>query len=818
MLQRNLSLTILLGLALSVAGVPGTVSAGQLTPGDVTTENWTITSSNPLINQAGTYNIRTSSGAINVTADTANGRGAGLIRAAGSGSTAGDITVNGDINFTSRDVLSHYLITGDGGDTITVNGNFTADIYNTTQLNVPPEWAPRGVQIMEYRPAGTKIVFNGDFTFNVYNDMDPNGQEDSYTVVAVMAPDTEIDLNGNVTIVNTLDNFDKGYGGANALYAEHDSVLNVTGDKVILRTIGWRPHAISAKDGAVVNINANTLQVVGVIDMTEDTNPSAAVGGTLNAVFSGSDSYWYGDEINVNGDGNLNVTFKDGAVYMPFGTIKDVGYEVDGVYYPSNQYNAKKFLSSLTLETGGIVDLFDEDAQARWDELGLDTRYTALKQAKLDYLMIEDLKGSDGTFRLDMNDLDKAHTDMIYVLSSTEGAGQHNVEAYNDNNFGNISADNTLRFATVAASAADKLIFKDKMNIYGNTLWDYNVLIGHSPYDVNDPENAIYNGSRDGLTADQINELMAGGMNWYIYSLTRTPSDHARVVMDGVDAGYDLATQLDRYNKRHGEAQFLDPASPVWVRMQRGDMGRDGGYDGRYTMGQLGAEFGKDDNHYGLALDYMDATSSPTRHNGNIDTNRKGILLYDTLTWKDGSYLDLTARYGKLNNDVHGYNHTGARLNGDYTQHFWSLGAEYGKKMQAAGRSFFWEPQAQLQYTRLQGTSFTTDTDFATHIDDANSLIGRLGFRVGSDIRNKGSVYFKADILREFTGGADYAIRAGNVFLQDEAEQRGTWYDVGVGADLRLSRYASLTCDFERSFGGELGKNWEANLGFKCAF
>lgn len=187
--------------------------------------------------------------------------------------------------------------------------------------------------------AGSKIVFNGDFTFHVYNDMEPDKADNSYTVIAVMSRGTEIDVNGNVDIENTVDHYDRGYGGANALYAEHDSTLNVTGDSVVLKTIGWRPHAISAKDGAVVNINADKLQVVGIIDMTEDDDPATAKGGTLNAVFSGSDSYWYGDEINVNGTGKLNVTFRDGAVYMPFGTVKDVGYSAP--YYPSNPYGAK---------------------------------------------------------------------------------------------------------------------------------------------------------------------------------------------------------------------------------------------------------------------------------------------------------------------------------------------------------------------------------------------------------------------------------------------------------------------------------------------
>ena len=804
MITKTLTKAILLGLTFSVAGTAEAVYRGQLMPGDVTTESAAITHDSPLIDRPGTYNIKTPSGTIDVTGTT---KSAGII----IGSEEGDITVNGDINFSSRDVLSHYLIQGTGGKTITLNGNLTVNSYNSTKLNVPPEWAPRGIQIMEYKAPGTKIVFNGDVDFTVYNDMDPNGKDDSYTVAAVMAPDTEIDFNGNVHIVNTVDHYDRGYGGANAVYAEHNSTLNVTGDEVVLQTISWRPHAISAKDGAVVNIDAKTLQVVGCIDMTEDKSPDVAKGGTVNAVFSGEDSYWYGDEINVNGDGNLNLTFKDGATYIPFGTVREVGYAPN--YYPVNPYGSKKYLSQLGLESGGIVDLFDADAQSKWEALGLDSRHTALKSAKLDYLMIGDLKGSNGIFRLDVDDLDKAHTDMIYVLDSTEGEGLHYIEAYNDNQFGAVSETNTLRFATVAAAAANKLIFRDKMNIYGNSLWDYQVLVGHAPYDVNDPENAVYNGSRDGLTADQLNELMAGGTNWFIYRADKVPTDNAKVVIDGTNAGYDMAVSLDRYNKRHGEARFLNPDSNVWVRLQRGDMSRDDSYDGQYTMGQIGLEFGSGHQHYGFAADYLKGSSDLSRHNGTVDTTRRGIMAYDTLTWDNGSYLDMVARYGRMETDLDGYDtRNGQEISGNASQAVYGASLEYGRKLPLAGDGLFFEPQAQLQYMHVGGDSYRTGNGFNVHLDSTNSLIGRLGFRLGQEWADKGSVYLKADVLREFTGGEDFTILSSDAVMKDAVEKRGTWYDVGIGADFNMAPNAVFTCDLERSFGGELGKNWEVNV------
>lgn len=543
------------------------------------------------------------------------------------------------------------------------------------------------------------------------------------------------------------------------------------------------------------------VQIIGSIDF--GTN-----GGDFNAVLDGHDSFWYGDLLFDNGTGNLNITFQNGAEYIPFGTLSE------------NTYGAKKYVSALSLNEGGIVDLYDVNAKATWQKLGLDTTYPEIMNTDLDYLMVGDLKGNNGNFRMDMNDQDKSKTDMLYILNAKEGSGQNNIEAYSENQFANVSATNTLRFASVAAPAANVRVFKDAINIYGENLWDYQLLIGTSPYDVSDPENAVYNGSRDGLTAAQIDALMVGGMNWYIYGYNRTPSNNTVTIMDSLAVGYDLATEMDRYNKRHGEAQKLDEDSNVWVRMKRGDIGRDGGYDGKYTMGQIGYEMGNSkDNQYGIAIDYARGKANLENSLGTVENTRKGIMLYNTRTKDNGSYLDLVARFGRVDTDVKGHNNrTGTEITGDYSNNVYSLSAEYGKKMQKEGKGLFFEPQIQLQYARVGGADYRTSNGVDASIDGSNSLIGRLGFRVGKDISKDSTIYFKADVLREFTGGQDLRLASNGYGLSTSLAKRGTWYDVGIGADVRLSRATYFTCDIEKSFGGEVSKSWEVNAGVKWAF
>jgi outer membrane autotransporter protein len=174
--------------------------------------------------------------------------------------------------------------------------------------------------------------------------------------------------------------------------------------------------------------------------------------------------------------------------------------------------------------------------------------------------------------------------------------------------------------------------------------------------------------------------------------------------------------------------------------------------------------------------------------------------------------------------------HTGVPIKGSYSNSAFSLSAEYGKKLQKKDSDYFFEPQAQLQYTHLGGADYSTSNGTDMHLDSAKSLIGRLGFRLGSDIGKKlgntnasdSTIYLKADVLREFSGGQDIHLAnsiSGFVATYDtRTDSRGTWYDVGIGADMKLSNKAYFTCDLERSFGGRLGKNWEVNAAFKLAF
>ena len=74
----------------------------------------------------------------------------------------------------------------------------------------------------------------------------------------------------------------------------------------------------------------------------------------------------------------------------------------------------------------------------------------------------------------------------------------------------------------------------------------------------------------------------------------------------------------------------------------------------------------------------------------------------------------------------------------------------------------FIEPQTQLQVIRIEGTRFETESGIKAQIADTNSIIGRVGFRAGSNFsfgsaERISTAYIYGDVLREFKGDHVFA-------------------------------------------------------------
>lgn len=622
-------------------------------------------------------------------------------------------------------------------------------------------------------------------------------------------------------------------------------------------------------------------------------------GSQVNMTISGEGNYWYGDEQNganvytfvsatsEDGDfadrpivgtllrdgmfnsvlggkpfnpelgGSLNITLKNGAQWTYFGIADSLSAKIPlgadfvlasltiGTFTVKTRTIPKR-ISALTLEDGGIVNLYDENILAKWREIGLDQAFPDVMNVKHDYVRIGDLKGNGGIFRLDLTD-DKANSDMIFVEKATGGAGTFKIEPYDPNKLTGISETNTLRFATVSAAAKDNITFVDSINIKGEQLKDYKLYIRKKPYDVNDPENATYEDKvyadeqafaemagdtastteRSARTYYTFNSAVdfEGGENWEIYRFETTDNENALNIHQSLESGWYYARTLDRLHQRLGEIRYADQGNKgLWARARYERLDQHSLNLDR-TMVQIGTDFRNTDrNRIGIAFDYNWGDQDYDHMKGSSDLKGYSVLFYDTWLKENGAWIDLTASLGRQKIKSTTPWSDGTEFTSNYHQNVYKLGIEAGHKFdhQTDAATYFIEPQLQLQYTRVGSTSFTTSNDVNVSIDSAKSLIGRAGFRLGrewlNDAGRMNNVYLVADVLREFSNGQEGVATLGIDNTYHAWGGKSTWYDLGISTQMSLSERTALHLDLLKNFGAGYHNAWLANVNFRYTF
>lgn len=783
MKKKELSKKVLSSLLMmSCVSIGSTAVAAVYSPGMITDTNVNIAETQAddkelLFDAGGVYTINNGNG----NKLTVNAGATGIIKV-DDGET---ITINGNIEI-NQNGLSHVYWTGhnqvEAGGKLIVNGDF---VWNQTWSGI--DWY------------STRENFNikGDADFNgkvvMINDVDTIGPTPAQTTLNVLGGTTNI--NGDLYVYNRVGNMISS--GANAVYANNfGTKLNILGNETTIIAVSNEPDAVSAKRGATVNIESAKVNVVGSMDVSAF--------GTINATFSGQNSYWYGDEKNTVG--NLNLTFKDGAEWGYFGG--------------DTHYAQGKGVSALTLESGGIVNMYDDYLNKKLDDYGINVAFPFIANVKHDYVYIGDLKGQDGIFQLDLNSTDKSQSDMIYILDSTAGTGIHSIQAYANDSFAGIDADNTLRFATVGAAAADKISFKDSENIYGKSLWDYKLLIGSEDYDINDPENALYNDKANGNNyVDGV--LGAGAKNWFIYGYEKTPTVNAQSLIAGNDVMYAAwVNSNDTLRNRLGELDYKNNNHGLWTRIYGGKL-KGNAFSNNYQTYQIGydAAFadknGKQDGKWygGAAFEYTKGSTSYTAGSGDLDMG--AMSLYATKKGKYGDNVDFVLKHGKIKGEVETFGRITDR--GDFDTKGTSLSVEYNKRM-TEGNGVFIEPQVQLTLGHINGSEYTTKNGTRVEYDGIDSAVARLGLAVGKDFE-KGNVYLKVSALHEFGGkGTVEMLASDGSSLRESKDYSDTWFELGLGTNWQTSKNSHVYLDVERSFNGAFEKQWQINAGMNWTF
>ena len=266
-------------------------------------------------------------------------------------------------------------------------------------------------------------------------------------------------------------------------------------------------------------------------------------------------------------------------------------------------------------------------------------------------------------------------------------------------------------------------------------------------------------------------------------------------------------------NKRLGELRDSKGEHGVWARMVRGEVEYES-IKNQYNYYQIGYdEKLSTDPNWTVGMFLTRTEGNSTFRTGSAENNHTGVGVYGSYLKDDGSFIDLVAKYARIDSD---FNASGGVGSGDYNTNGYSISAEYGKRFEQ-GNGFWIEPQVELTYGTVGAVDYTTGNGAKVRQEGMDSLVGRVGFSLGKDIK-AGNVYARASYLYDFDGETEVTMSHSGISDVYEQDLGGGWFEVGVGTNINLSDATHLYFDVEKTYGGDVATPWQWSAGIRYSF
>ena len=264
------------------------------------------------------------------------------------------------------------------------------------------------------------------------------------------------------------------------------------------------------------------------------------------------------------------------------------------------------------------------------------------------------------------------------------------VNVASENNTMNITTTNTIDSLTVSATGnyAEQLVqnnVNESLQNLANQVVD-NTATGASKSAATDlyvAETAV----AGAITAEvKDGELQTNTVKEGVNTTNEAISNMANIALMAWRA------ENNDMNKRLGELRDSKGEHGIWARMVRGE----GTYESiknQYNTYQLGYDEKLSTNPnwtVGAALSYTEGESS--FNGGSGENKHTGFAVYGSYLNDDGSFIDLIAKYARLD---HEFDVNGGAGSGDYDTNGYSVSAEYGKRF-TQDNGMWIEPQVEL--------------------------------------------------------------------------------------------------------------------------
>ena len=617
-------------------------------------------------------------------------------------------------------------------------------------------------------------------------------------------------------------------GAISAMYGGQQIIGNPgyeNASGAIISMAGGQQQIWAGNNGSITIMSgASAMQIIGLsgiangsIDTLEDgiqmigynNNPSyKGVGtGTINIMNNGLQIVGYSGgsacvgSIKTMNNGQQQVN--DGGT----GTVTDL---LGGIQIVRSGGTA----TATTVGSGGMQYI---EAGAVISGTVLDGGSLRLRQTDSAYTLANTLTINNGVLDLTngagiMPNLRVAPVYQMLTLNDLQGTGGN---IYMDTDLANNTGDQIIVNISNSGTGTYAVYVNDQSIVSDTELTGRLLLIDDQSGRLNFEGITANNG---GLW-DATPVLNKETNQWYLSRIVKTANNDTKVLLFDAENSYAMwrntADSLrSRLGELHGSAEH---DNGIWARTQTGRFSGSG-YEGRYNLYQLGYDkIFADKSVYGAAIDYGDGTGSYAYGSGKDKLT--ALSLYGVWQGNRGTYTNVTARYGSFTTDLKSYG--GYPDKADYKHHVYSISVEYGQRFDYH-QGLFFEPQAQFTMGRINSISYTTDRGANGYIEGMNSAIGRIGFVLGQKVKNDSDIYIKADLLHEFAGERDLQLTSDaggtNDILREHSDYGDTWFELGMGGNVRISKTGNFYGEVTRGFGGDINKKWSVNAGLRFTF
>lgn len=568
-------------------------------------------------------------------------------------------------------------------------------------------------------------------------------------------------INAKNTLINATSGREGGY--ANGIVAQSEGQLAINGNLEVNSE-----NVISARGDAVIRINESGTNTV-VLNGDIDFNYSAGTSGTkidadVLVNLTGASSQWTG---NVQRSHDTEPTADKAQV---------TGFKL--IVADNAQWNPTIITRD---DTAGVVPI-------AVNSLTLNDGIINITKAEDQKVAIETLQGSGGT---------------VNVAATTNGTTITSAQLQVTNE---VTGAPHLTVNAVGLTSDEITNQKEAMeSFYASAL---NLAEGS---DATATLNIVEGGAAGALTAE-----VAKDGSMVVKEAQNTVNSS---LIDIAASNYlFFRTQMNDVSARLGDLRSMPKTAGAWVRYYGGkNKYSSGNMSEKYNTVQLGGDGFINDNFY-LGGTFSYTHGDGNLRNGSTDDKNFNFGIYGGWLGDSGQFVDVIIKRHRVKSDFSLYNTMG-RNSGSF--HSWGTSAsvEAGWRLQCPDTGFYVEPQAELQFGRLDSVDYKTNKGVKVEQDGIDSFVGRAGVAVGYTFpENKGNAYAKASVLHDWKGEVKSTFSSNGAKRTYRDDLGGTWGEFAVGGTFNPTKNISAYGQVKTSAGSPVRNPWQVSIGVRYSF